>query len=42
MGGGVTSGIITGVSETLGMDNLELEVLVAGGTCGTPDRGSLS
>jgi hypothetical protein len=40
IGGGGTSGIITGDSETLGLDNLEFEV--AGGKCGAADRGSLS
>jgi len=37
MGSGSTSGITSDDSETLGLDNLEFEVI--GGTCGTVDRG---
>ena len=37
VGSGSTSGIIADDSETLGLDNLEFEVI--GGTCGTADRG---
>lgn len=34
------SGLITGNSKTPRLDNLEFEAV--GGTCGTPDRGSVS
>jgi hypothetical protein len=37
---GGKSGLITGDSKTLGLDNLETEVV--GGTCGTSDSGSVS
>jgi hypothetical protein len=40
MGSGSASGIITDVSETLGLDNLESEVV--GRTRGTADRGGIS
>jgi hypothetical protein len=39
VGSGSSSGIITNDSETLGLDNCELEVV--GGTCGTADRRGL-
>jgi hypothetical protein len=37
---GSAEGIITDDSETLGLDNLESEVV--GGTCGNADRSGLS
>jgi hypothetical protein len=40
MGGGGMSGLINGNSKTLGLDNLGSEV--AGGTCGTPEKGSVN
>jgi len=40
LGSGRASGIITDDSETLGLDNLEFEVV--GGTCGNADRSGLS
>ena len=40
VGSGTTSGIIADDSETLGLDNLESEVV--GGTCGTADRSGVS
>jgi hypothetical protein len=39
-GRGSTSGIIADDSETLGLDNLEFEVV--GGTCGAQYRGGVS
>ena len=40
MGSGRASGIIGDDLETLGLDNLESEVV--GGTCGAADRGGVS
>ena len=40
VGSGSAFGIITDDSETLGLDNLEFEVV--GGKCGTADRGIVS
>jgi hypothetical protein len=40
IGSGGTSGVITGDSETLVLDNVECEV--AGGKGGAADRGSVS
>jgi hypothetical protein len=40
VGSGITSGIITDDSETLGLDNVESEVV--GRTRGTADRGGVS
>jgi len=40
VGCGSTSVIISDDSETLGLDNLEFEVV--GGTCGSADRVSVS
>ena len=39
-GNGSASGIITDDSETLGLDNLEFEVV--GATCGNADRSDVS
>jgi hypothetical protein len=39
VGSGSTCGIITDYSETLGLDNLESELV--GGTYGTADRGGV-
>jgi hypothetical protein len=36
VGSGGTSGMVTDVSETFRLDNLEFEVV--GGVCGAPDR----
>ena len=40
VGSGSASGIIADDSETLGLDNLEFEVV--GGTCGTANTGGVS
>ena len=40
MGSGGTSGMVTGDSETLRLDNLESEVV--GGACVAADRGGIS
>jgi len=40
VGSGGTSGMDTDAAETIRLDNMESEV--AGGGCGTPDRGGIS